>query len=394
MSRSCWYSYTPRVGRSGAALSVVNYSDWQVRFLSPADDTRSERADDWWLRPTTLTFLQRHPQGVTTRCLYLTHVPSGRTITLTAQNFHMNLAAQVRDEVKGETTRWDFRRRLLQPFRSRVLVLGQLLTSGDYGQDGLQQLGSSEASHLLPAVAQTLMELDQGYRAVLLKDLFAANSPPLSVLLTKGYTHLPSDPVMVLPLSWPDLPSYLAALTSKYRVRYRRARGKLAGITRRRLLPQEVRDRIERLYALYTATSGGASVNLTTLTPDYFVWLSGQAVVHGYFDVHEELVGFTTALANGPVYQAHYLGLEDAYKYSHHLYHNMLFDLLEDGLDGKFQLLDYGRTALEIKSSLGAVPREYATLLRLRSPVLNRLVPTFVPAVFTAEAWQQRRPFR
>ena len=375
-------------------MSVENYSDWQLRWPGRGEPPTARRPDDWWLRPGTLAFLHHHPQGMTTRGLELTHGPSGRSLLLTAQDFHFDAGAQFSDTAKGETSSWDFRRRLLRPLRSKVLLLGQLLTSGDYGQDGLTQLSPLEAAHLLPAVADTLLRRGHGYRAVLLKDLYPTDSPHTAALRRKGFTLLPTDPCMLLPLRWPNLEAYMADLSSKYRVRYRRARSKLGGIVRRRLPAREVSERLDRIFALYRITSRGAAVNLTDLGPDYFRWLGQCATVHGYFNAAGALIGFTTALANGSVYQAHYLGLEESYKRSHHLYHNMLFDLLGDALAGPFTTLDYGRTALEIKSSVGAVPHNYATLLRLRFTWVNRLVPSFVPAVFTAPDWQQRHPFR
>ncbi|WP_420461183.1 hypothetical protein [Neolewinella sp.] len=396
MSRQCRYGRGKQLvaHRRGTAISVDNYSDWQIRRLNGGEYLRPRRSDDWWLQPDTLTFLHRYPQGMTTRAFELTHAPSGRRLLLTAQDLYFDAAAQFSDTAKGETSSWDFRRRLLRSLRSKVLVLGQLLTSGDYGQDGLNLLNPKEAAQLLPAVADTLLRRGRGYRAVLLKDLYPTDSPHTAALLRKPFTLLPTDPCMLLPLRWPDLEAYVADLSSKYRVRYRRARTKLAGIQRRSLPAREVTERLDRIYALYRITSQGAAVNLTALTPDYFRWLGQHATVHGYFDPAGELIGFTTALANGPAYQAHYLGLEESYKRSHHLYHNMLFDLLGDALAGDFTTLDYGRTALEIKSSVGAVPHSYATLLRLCSPLLNPLVPFFLPAVFTAPQWQQRHPFR
>ena len=380
--------------RGAATVSVVNYSDWQLHWLAAGEPSRAERPDDWWMQSAVLAFLRHHPQGMTTRGLRLIHVPSGRTLLLTAQDFYFDARAQFSDSAKGATSSWDIRRSILRRFRSKVLVLGQLLTSGDYGQDGLDQLTPREAALLLPAVADTVMRLGRGYRATLLKDLYPTDSPHTTALRHNHFALLPTDPCMLLPLRWPDMDAYLDELNSKYRVRYRRARTKLVGIERRRLSMREVSERNERIYALYRITSRGAAVNLTELKPGYFRWLGQRAVVHGYFTASDELIGFTTALANGPIYQAHYLGLEEAYKRSHHLYHNMLFDLLSDALAGQYRMLDYGRTALEIKSSVGAAPRSYATLLRLCSRWLNRLVPSFVPAVFTAPDWQQRHPFR
>ncbi|MBB4078710.1 hypothetical protein GGR28_001323 [Lewinella aquimaris] len=379
---------------------MENLSDWQLTLY---DDVREitlswpepRRLDNFWLRAPTLAFLNSHPQGMTTEAVILTHTPSGRRILLSVQSFYFRLGAQVSETAKGLTSRWNFRRRILAPLTSKVLVIGQLLTSGDLAQEGTEWLSGRELAHLLSATTDTLLAERPGYRAVLVKDVCRADSVGERELSRRGFTTLPVDPVMVLDLQeWNSVEEYQLSLTSKYRVRYRRARSKLGKLTRRRIQHSEAEDRLEAMYALYRETTSGAAFNLTALTPAYLSWLVRVGEVHGYFTPDGQLVGFTSAIANGPLYQAHYLGLRESYKYSHHLYHNMLFDLLEDALSGGYRELDYGRTAPEIKSSIGAEPRRFATQLRLCSPVVNALVPRFVPAVFEAKGWVQRNPFR
>ncbi len=391
MSFSCTDSLRPPSRESARAVSVRNLSDWQLTEGYPPG-TRSSPA--FWLRPATLRFLSDSPQGLDTGVVLLHHTPTGREVVLTTQTFYFRAGRQVSASAKGETSRWDVRRRLLARFSIKTLVLGQLLTSGDVAQEGISRLTAAELASLLPAVAETLLHHRRGYAAVLLKDLFADDHPAVDRLAARGFARLPADPVMRMDLRpWTTLEDYLDSLSSKYRVRYRRARGYGQGIRQRRLNRDDA-GLVPRLFSCYTETSSGADFNVTALTPAYFRWLLEVGEVVGYFTESGELVGFTTAIANGRMYQAHYLGLRDAYKRSHHLYHNMLFDLLEAGLGGGYDTLDFGRTALEIKSSLGAAPLRYANLLRLRNTALNGLVPRFVTAVFAAPEWQPRQPFR
>ncbi len=372
-------------------MSVRNLSDWQLtRGFMPLGGGNP----NFWLSAPTLRFLHSAPPGLESEAVLLRHISSGREVILTAQTFCFRAGQQVSAAAGGETSRWDFRRRLIARFPIKTLVLGQLLTSGDIAQQGLQQLAPEEVAVLLPAAAETLLQGRQGYLAVLLKDLFAEADPATGRLMDRGFAHLPADPVMKLDLRpWPSFGAYVEDLSSKYRVRYRRARSYGEGIGHRRL-GREDASLVPQLFSLYAETSSGASFNVTALTPDYFRWLLEAAEIQGYFNGTGELIGFTTAIPNGQIYHAHYLGLREAYKWSHHLYHNMLFDLLEAGLEGRFATLDFGRTALEIKSSLGAKPHRYANLLRLRSGLLNGLVPRFVRAVFAAQDWQPRSPFR
>ncbi|NJB87725.1 hypothetical protein GGR26_003509 [Lewinella marina] len=382
-------------GRSG--VEVPGFPGWEVkRFTRPADFTgwpAGEMADpDFWMEPTTLSFLSAHPQGMTTGGLELRDRNSGRVLLLTVQVFRFQLRDNVADAAGSVVSRWNLRRRLLATCSAEVLSLGQLLASGNCGLAAPQSLPVADRVGLVLAVADMLAA---DYRAVLLKDLFPPDPSVERGLAAAGFYHLPADPVMELDLEpFADLDDYLHQLTSKYRVRYRRARGKLEGLNRHQLSPHEINRYADRLHELYRETTRGADFNVVALKHDYFRWLGETGVVHGYFCDAGRLVGFTTALPNGGRYQAHFLGLEEDYKHSHHLYHNMLFDLLSDALTGPFSVLDFGRTALEIKSSLGAVPRRSDTYLRLRPAALNRLVPRFVPAVYEPRDWQPRSPFR
>ena len=416
-----------RAARAEELLPVRGMEDWKLRRFPTGAALRAawpatSRPDDFWVSTEALAFLTDSHQGLDTEAVLLENSRDFRRVLLTTQTFSFSAAGQVKDEAKGQTSGWDFRRRLLSPFSFRVLSIGQFLTSGNFSTDGLAPLSTSEASKLLPAVADTLMRLRPGYAAAILKDLYPALHPAVRELQKAGHFLLPSDPVMELgiPESWRTFDDYLAALTSKYRVRYRRARTKLEGITSRSLSGDEVSLYRDRFYELYRSISSGADFNAAGLKPDYFPWLatvgSGQPSLQrmmtaegyesdyapdtatsrftGYFNAANELIGFTSAVANDDVLHAHFLGLEDSYKHSHHLYHNMLFDLLDQAISGGFRCLDYGRTALEIKSSVGARATDYAVLVKARYGWLNRLIPLFTPAVYTAPEWVPRNPFR
>lgn len=390
--------------RKLTVLPLRKLPDWRVRRFTSEQELnedwpRAERQDDFWLCREVLGFQLSNPQGIDTEPLVLENIQDGRRVLLTAQTFYFNAGGQVSDDVKGETSGYDFRRRLLAPFSFRVLCLGQFLVSGAYSTDGLNQLSDEEAATVLPALADTLMASFRSYAGVMIKDLYPEESPVARTLGNKGYYPLPVDPVlkMEIPPHWLTLDDYLADLKSKYRVRYRRARTRLEGLSRRPLSPAKVLLYRERIYELYRGTSAGSDFNATTLTSAYFPWLATEAPrgkIHGYFTSTNELVGFTSSVGNGGTFHAHFIGIEEAYKKSHHLYHNILFDFLEDAILGGFQELDYGRTAPEIKTSVGAVASESACLLRARSGIINRLVPVFTPAVYKADVWTPRNPFR
>lgn len=390
-----------------SSVNVEGLVGWRITRLKSADDLAlslppGTREDGFWLKPAVLAFLMQEDQGFKTEALLIEHKESGVQIACTLQISQFRAAGNVRDEAKGATSRFDFRRSMLAPFSFKIAVLGQYLTSGPYPMDGLVNLEEKQRTELWEAVADTLLEEPDGFKAILVKDLFRAEGATSQHLQASGYYALPVDPVMELaiPAEWTSVEEYLSSLTSKYRVRYRRARGKFTGLSKRPLSWQEVEERSAEIFALYKSTSSGADYNATDLSPAYFPWLA-KTQAHdtsstgftGYFE-GEKLIGFTTTIGNGPVLHAHYLGMLDTYKFSHHLYHNMLFDLLEGAIAGGYRKLDYGRTALEIKSSVGAVATQYACLIKAKSGLLNRLIPVFTPAVYGKQPWQSRSPFK
>ena len=387
---------TPRADRRGW-VALRELPGWQLRYVSSVEDwaewKRSAPSADFWLSQAFLEFLQRNPQGMHTDILLLREAASAITVGCCVQTFRLRLGRQL-PERRPQGQPASFRRRVTGKLSLRVSVVGQMLTSGGHGSFGFGALSAAVLSRLLDALAGQLTSGAGGVSAVVIKDHFPADAGVGDRLRARGFEPLHADPVMELDLRDHTSPAeYLAALTSKYRVRYRRARAKAEGITRRRLAPDEVRRRIDRIYALHRATRRGADVNFVELDRPYFVWLSERAAIHGYFD-GERLIGFTTALQQGNTYHAHYLGLEEAYNHSHHLYHNMLFDLLEDALRTSATVLDYGRTALEIKSSVGARPRSTALLVTTRYAWLNRLLPSVLSFFHTPTHWTERSPFR
>lgn len=423
---------SPRTSAGAFRLPGETLGHWTIHRCATAAEVyalwpEAGRTDDFWVSADVLAFLADYPQSVDTEAILLEDSRDFSRVLLTAQTFSFSAAGQVSDDVKGTTSSYDFRRRLLSPFSFRVLSLGQFLTSGNYGTDGLRRLSTDEAANLLPAVAETLMQQCKGYAAYMLKDCYPADHPVVEKLAASGHHALPADPVMriSIPEKWASTEDYLASLTSKYRVRYRRARTKLSGISRRRLSADEVAQYRDQLYDCFRQVSSGASFNVASVRADYFPWLarvrqpSAQGVAtsmattpylaedqpegpssaaavrfEGYFNEAGVLIGFTTAIPNGNTIHAHFLGLENEYNGSHHLYHNMLFDLLETAIEEGFRTLDYGRTALEIKSSVGALATDYAVLVKARYGWLNRLIPLFTPAVYKAPEWTQRNPFR
>lgn len=72
----------------------------------------------------------------------------------------------------------------------------------------------------------------------------------------------------------------------------------------------------------------------------------------------------------------------------------MLYDLVEEGIAQGVDHVDLSRTALEIKSSVGAVPTDLYLYLRLVNKRLDKYTPRLLDFLTPKEEWKPRNPFK
>ncbi len=382
------------------SFSLDDFPNWSAEWFRSAALLKTlplPGAQNFWLRPALSAYLARRPQGVEHSLLRLQH-RDYTDVWLSVQTFLFQPRQQIRQAPDRAVVRWGFRRWLSGLFSFKVLTLGQFMVSGEQGAIGLEKLDFDPAP-LLHAAALAMAKQAGGYMAILVKDLQPTQAACARSWQDMGYYQLPVDPSMQLSIKadWRDFSDYLLDLTSKYRVRYRRARKQLGSINKRELTIAEVQQYQEELYQHYLAVKEEANFDAISLRPDYFTSLHSlfqeDVRLFGYFQA-DQLVGFYSTVANGSTLHAHYLGFDKAINQQHHLYHNMLFDMLALAISGKYQVLDLGRTALEIKSSIGAGPINYCCSLYGLSPLTRLAVRYFTPAVFKASEWEARSPFK
>jgi len=204
---------------------------------------------------------------------------------------------------------------------------------------------------------------------------------------------------LVLPIqsSWRRFEDYLEAMSSKYRVRARRAVKKMDGLTRRELSETMVELEEKSMYALYCEVASHAEFNAFELHPGYFTAMKQAFPQHfrvfGYYQ-NDELVGFCTTMRNGHSMEAHFLGFRSALNATHQLYLNMLYDMVKTAIESGASELVFARTAMEIKSSVGAAPQQLDCRLRHYHGLSNRLMPFFIRLLEPTAEWVQRHPFR
>lgn len=289
-------------------------------------------------------------------------------------------------------------------FDHNLLVCGNLLLTGEHGfHFDEAKLDRNQQFMLLEECIRKVHAFweQKGLYidGILIKDIEPQHLPSNDLLVSKKYRRFTFHPNMVLHIrnEWKTFDDYLAALSSKYRVRAKRAIKAAQDLLRKDLDLDYVRRNNQRLYQLYLGVMENASFNMLVLHENYLPALKEAFEEHfritGYF-LKGELVGFCTTLLNGNELEAHFLGFEDACNRNYQLYLNMLFDMLRQGIELGAQKVVYARTAMEIKSSVGAEPIDMLCFIKAAHPVTNKVLPHLLEYLRPPDDWVQRRPFK
>ncbi|MFZ4634877.1 MAG: GNAT family N-acetyltransferase [Saprospiraceae bacterium] len=284
-----------------------------------------------------------------------------------------------------------------------ILICGNLLVTGAHGYAFDEtRIERTQAIELLDEamkdVASTLKR-EEGIRVpvMLYKDLRPEWEANRATLRQRDCLEFVIQPNMVLPLPYPTFEEYLGAMTTKYRTRAKRAFKKAQGLEKRELTLADIVQWQDLLFAHYKGIADSAGFNMVALNPGYFAGLkrlmSDAFRVFAYFD-GDKLIAFFTTIYNYGSMDAHFLGYDKSYNHDRQLYLNMLYDIVRVGIASGCSEVVFARTALEIKSSVGAEPNQLYCFVRHRSRFVNRFGRSTFRFMNTSEAWTQRHPFK
>ena len=291
--------------------------------------------------------------------------------------------------------------------KGNILVVGNLMHTGQHGIYFNQN--KIDFDTFLNLVYEALMALKKDIkysdkktiRAVIFKDYFQDDFIHLEKKFFnfKKLQKISVQPNMVLAVNpyWLSFNDYFLSLNKKYKLRYKRARKKLGNIISKELLLEAILEHENTLYNLYLNVSNNAAFNTFILPKKHFynlkLALGDQFKVFGYF-LDNELVGFYTLILNNNQLETYFLGYDEAHQYPNQLYLNMLYDMLQFGIENKFANIVYARTAMEIKSSVGAKPKPMSVYIKHTNGILNAILKQLFKLMNPKQDWEERHPFK
>ena len=279
----------------------------------------------------------------------------------------------------------------------KVLFCGNVFLSGEYGtflKEGEPKVETFRA------IAKAVKKL---YRCKRLSTIFIKDFEDESLYITDhlkafDYASMHVEPNMIIYLdsAWKSFEDYTLALKSKYRVKANRADTKSDVLESKLLSEEDIKMYLDELQALYQNTIDNADFDAQILNLNTYTQLKNtykdHFIVKGYF-LEGKLVGFLSAMQNGDHLDAHFIGIDYSKNKEYAIYPRILNDYVRLGIETKSSQINLGRTASEIKSTLGAQPKTLTCYCRHKFGLPNKILKPFIKNVHI-KTFKQHQPFK
>jgi predicted N-acyltransferase len=212
------------------------------------------------------------------------------------------------------------------------------------------------------------------------------------------YSHLEGEDEMhfFLNSKYATMKDYESAIHSKYRVRMKKIFAVSEGVEIRKLDAEYLKSHKSEINFLFDNVVEHAKFKLFTIDVQYFIKMKEAMpnlfFIDGYF-YKGKLVSFVTYFLRENDLDVHYIGLDYESVHEIKLYNRILYDMLRIGIENDAEMICFGRTSHEIKSTIGAEPEKIHSYLKIHNKVYNLFLPFFLKKLKPIQ-WTQRSPFK
>ncbi len=291
--------------------------------------------------------------------------------------------------------------------RGNALVVGNLMHTGQHGLFNLEDMSQRDfLDTVYKAIEELKTEIKDRFgkkiRIVAFKDYFEDDAIHNNVEYFRVHNlykvQVQPNMIFSIPNEWKLQEDYITAFNKKYKRRYKTARKKSADLELKELDENFIRSHSKHIYQLYENVSDNARVNSFKLPQDHFLSLKENLKenfrVFGYF-LDQELIGVYSLILNNDYLETYFLGYNKRLQHKYQLYLNMLFNMVFFGIENNFKMVVFARTAMEIKSSIGAKAYTMHVYLKhTNNVVANTVLKCIVKYMNPIRTWEERHPFR
>jgi hypothetical protein len=283
----------------------------------------------------------------------------------------------------------------------KVVVCGNIFSCGENGFAFSDSINAEEAYTILGRGLDVLRKKEEksgGVSFVLLKEFWPQTFTDSDVLKGEHFRDFMIDVNMVLKIDqrWSTLEDYFDSMNAKFRTKANGVFKKSKVLTVADLSKEEIETHKTRIEELHAFVVDKADFNVKTIGVDAFVnfkkALGSDFIFKGYF-LEKKLIGFTSAFVFNGIADANFVGIDYNFNHDYALYPRMLYDLVELGISRKCTELRLGRTAEEIKSSLGAEPVNMKLYIKHGNRISNSLLKPIIDSIAPSK-FELRKPFK
>ena len=326
-----------------------------------------------------------------------------QVIDFTADVFGELVESQIKDLTESRLKLFD---KYIDKYKDhiimRVVTAGNNFISGEHCFAHSNDITREDAFYVLQKISHFVSKEEKlrgTISATLIKDFYVTQLPKTNVLEQNRFTQFPAEPDMLIeiPPNLNDINDYIALFAKKYRNRAKHIFKDGATIVKKDFTVEEVKHHNNEIYALYENVFNKAKFKLVKLAPTYFYEMKNSFAdtffVTGYF-ANDKLVAFKSGyyLPDNTI-EAHCIGIDYEANKEYELYQNILYHFVELAITHKNKLLNLGRTASEIKSTVGAKAHELVCYIKPQNTVSKVILNPFINFLQPTE-WIPRNPFK
>lgn len=291
-------------------------------------------------------------------------------------------------------------KKIADVFTINVLVCGNVFSDGENGFLS-RSISNDAAMDEVAAITESLKSnpsIKEKSSITLFKEFWPESTKFADRLKKLNYRDFMIDVNMVLKYheSWKTMDDYLNSMKTKFRTRAKSVYSKSNVLTLKDLSAEDIEKNATRIELLFGNVLENSDFSFGRFNAQAFVNLKRNLKEDFSFRgawFNEELVGFSTALFNGKVIEANYVGLDYDFNKEQSVYQRFLYDYVEQGLKRNLKELHLGRTAELVKSQIGALPTNMKLYAKHRKSVSNLLLKPIIQSISPSK-FELRIPFK
>lgn len=284
----------------------------------------------------------------------------------------------------------------------KLLICGNIFVSGEHGIFIKKNENKNTVLKELAKSIHQFLNLNKNLKkeidAFLIKDFVNESLTITNTLKNFNYHPFFVEPNMKLdvPENWLTFDDYLSSMKTKFRVKAKKALMLSNELYLEDITVDTIKEILPEIKTLYKKVSSKADFNLMNFNVETYKNLKekfGSNYILKTYSIQTKIVGFMSGVINQNSLDAHFVGIDYQLNKKYAIYQRMLYDYVEIAIEKKLKTINFGRTASEIKSSVGAVPQDLTMYLKHKKSITNKILKLFLQRV-QPTPFRQKFPFK